>query len=560
MPSNDTPTLQYARISDFSPGIRHNTRRVGGDVSPQQNQLGVADAADTYRCIALPNGGLGPLPRRTYTLTRAGLETNFQTRVQGGKFHIVGFHVSGPVTASGASGGQSRVEFHHAYEYFHDVDNNGSFETRKWRWERTRIWEASPTVETVKSVSTTTEQTPQAYRGAYFVDYRAHPTDPTQVGYPLVACGWYAGDGGGDEVWAVFPDPAALTTLGVANISTTIALDRLVQHQGRLIGFENVPIAHGPGSALWISDEQVWWTNVNRTTLSNTIASMLSQGAMTGYGAVATVSAQELIAIKQRGGAISIHGDIDDPTIIALPGVVATAGAKVIPVYSPLGLIYGVKHGGVYAWQGGDSSQLLSRDLEDDFWRISDTDILSYDGQFECWSEWVVCPNNWLLDTTTGAWWLLDDPGDVPILGWQVDPDEGRYLYGHPVTFGDAGGGATPVAYGWDRFNPAYSYRWKSQALEFSLDRVVNIEEIIISVIGNGDTVTVTLSNEVGDVADEVFTIVSSNMPKRYKQRTRLTGSGIKVQIDADGGADAAPIVFEVVLGWSESQHLANNG
>lgn len=550
----DTQQLQWLRINDFSPGIRHKTLRVGHTSSPFP--LGAADAAETYRCIALPGGGLGPLPRRSYSLTRAGLETNFQTRVQNGNHRIVGFHVTGPVTDS-TGGGHSRIEFHLAYEYFHDADNNGSFETRKFRWERHRIWEASPTIDAIYTHSTTSEPSPaNFYRIAHFADYRADPADPTLVGKPVVAMAWYSGNGGTADVWKTFPDPATPSSNTPDDISTTITAARIIEHQGRLVAFENDIHSHGT-AGTWISDEQVWWTNVNLNTISNSVASMLSQGQMAGYGCAKTVSAQEMIAIKHRGGAISVHGDLDDPTIIALPGVMSTGGAECSPCYSPMGLIYGVRGSGVWGWQGGDASVNLSPTMEDDFWNypVDSHRIANYSGDFELWGSYVVTPNQWLLDTTTGAWWRLEDGDTFSILHWGVNPDEGEWLYGAPAFFEDT---ATPVVYGWDRTDPAYSYRWRSQALEPTIDRVINVHEVVVSAIGNGDTVTITLTNDAGDSQVETFTIGSSTMPKKYRKQTRMVGSGIKVQIDADGGADAAPIVYEVALAYNENQMLAN--
>lgn len=549
-----TDQLQWITLNDFSPGIRHKTLKT--DFASSPFPLGAADPSNTYRCIALPGGGLGPLPGHQYSRTRAGLETDFQTRVQNGNHRIVGFHVTGPVTDA-TGGGHSRIEFHLAYEYFHDSDNNGSFDTRKFRWERHRIWEASPTIDAIYTHSTTSEPSPaNFYRIAHFADYRAHPTDPTLVGKPLVALGWYSGNGGTADVTKVFPDPAAPGTDSTADISTSLHPARIIEHQGRIIVFDNDTHSHG-ASGEWVSDEQVWWTMVNSIDLSNSVASMLSQGQMSGYGLAATVSAQEMIAIKHRGGAISVHGDIDDPTIIALPGVMSTGGAECKPCYSPLGLIYGVKGGGVWAWQGGDAAQNLSPAMEDDFWSY-DTDghrIANYSGAFACWGNYVVTPLNYLLDTDTGAWWRLEDPDDMEILHWGVNPDDGAWLYGAPAFFEDT---ATPVVYGFDRTNPALSYRWRSQALQPTMDQVLDVKEIVVSAIGEG-TITITLQDETGAQQAETFSIASGTMPRKYRKNTALEGSGLKIQIDADGqGVEPAPIIYEVSVGYATKQHLAN--
>src|SRR4051794_33970522 len=49
-------------LNDFSPGIIQRTGVQTATTSPAS--MGAAQVTNTYRCIALPGGGLGPLPRR----------------------------------------------------------------------------------------------------------------------------------------------------------------------------------------------------------------------------------------------------------------------------------------------------------------------------------------------------------------------------------------------------------------------------------------------------------------------------------------------------------------
>lgn len=538
--------LQYITIKDFSPGIRHRTLREGGEVSPQP--LGAATRQNTYSCFALPGGGLAPLPRRSFEYGRVALEADIN-RVQGGKYRVSGFHTTGPVTGTGD--GHSAVEFHLAYEYLYDSDDNGSFDKRKWRWERICGWTTNLDIDLIHSV-TSTETSPAAnYRATRFTDFRAHPTDATQVGVPLVAAAWYSGGGGFEEVWKVFPDPSSSATVSTADVSTTKALDQLVQHQGRLVGFEQIGHAHGdPGT--WTSDEHVYWTNVNRTTLSSSTASMLAQGQMTGYGAIASVSAQEMLLIKNKHGGLVVSGDLDDPTVVALPGVISTGGLKMRPIYSPVGLIYGVKHGGVYAWSGGSSSTCLSPQLEDGFWRF-DNDLIDWAGTFDVWKDWVLCPNNFLYDTLTESWWRMDTTDDVQALNWQVSTHD-KWAYCSTASFVSSN---TPVIYGYDRSVAARNYSWKSQPLAPTVDRVVDIREIRLVAHGKGK-ITVTLTGADGRSRTEVLRVDASNFPTVVRRDTMIQTSYVQVRMQVDGGNNDAPIIHEISLGVRERMGIPN--
>src|SRR3954470_10605007 len=98
MPAED---LRWYTLSDFSPGIRHKLGLVGQGSAqcpvpsqghPSHALTGIAAQQGTYRCIALPTGGLGPLPRRVYSYSR---DHWFADRI--GPTYVSGFHVAGPV-------------------------------------------------------------------------------------------------------------------------------------------------------------------------------------------------------------------------------------------------------------------------------------------------------------------------------------------------------------------------------------------------------------------------------------------------------------------------------
>jgi hypothetical protein len=575
--------LQFITLDDFTPGIRHKVMKASATGSIQP--LGVADPDETYRCIALPSGGLGPLPKRTYSRAVNGPETTL-SRVGDQLYRIVGFHVTGRSVFK-ETNAQDYVEFHFGLEYDYDTDSSGTTDTRRFKWLKHRIYEATPTIDEVDSeeLALNITQYPTLYRRASFADgLFANPSDPGRVGNHATVCSWHVVrtalfpntphvnmlSAHPDPVGGSYTTPLSLQQDGAVVVLADYLTERILQHQGRIlgVGLKSASLNPNPtnGIGSWLSNDVFWWTEVNLWNMGDAEGpvyfgdsgqrSTFTQGQMAGYGAIATVSAQELLLVKHRGGAIAVSGDLDFPTVHSFPGVIGSNGASVIPAYTPVGLVYGVLDGGIYAWQGGDTARKLSTYMDDNFWYITPEGYFSNDGKFDVWGDWILVTGNWLYDTVSDSWWLIEDRDDLEIFYWGT-PVAARYMYGAPSTFASS---ATPCAYGWDRQTPASSYRWRSQVLSPTMDRVVDVREINIMAVGPVDSqVTITVFNEEGDSQAEVFNITTENTPKVYKRTTQLTGTCLKLQIDSDANsAGPAPIVFSVNLGVREGQQVSN--
>lgn len=564
---------QWLVINDFSPGIRH--RSLSSAVSSAPQILGAAEANNTYRCIALPGGGLGPLPKRTGSINAPDIEGLAASRLMSGVYFIVGFHVTGPVTwrqLGGETPLEDMYEIHIAYEWGFDSDSNGSFDKRKFRWDRIRGGNLAINTVLTETVDDVVQGVSVGNpRGAFFVDGRMANSDATAAGEVIVACSWYANvEFSGVSlngvlfplrVWSAFPDPAAPTALGVHDISIYRLGSLQIQHQGRLVlTEESITVgAKGQGAtfAQALANEDLIYTDVNlKTTIDSYTTDppvSFGQGQYSGYGAAYSVSAQELLLIHHRGGAIAISGDLDNPTVTTLSGVMSTYGAVTVGTPSPLGFIYAVNGGGVYAWQGGDRSENISPYLEDEFWKLS-SGIFLYDGKFDLWNDWVLAPNNWLFDTITKSWWRLDDINDVQILHWGVSPF-GHTAFGAKKSYTPS---ALPAIYTWDRNTPTTSYRWQSQIITDTIDKVVNIRQAVIHATGPASsTITITLLNETGDTQSKEITLTSATHPKAYVTDFSFIGSSIRVRIDAAG--TVAPNLWDIKLNYQDGQHEAKS-
>lgn len=535
------PDLKWLEIRDFRPGIQQCISGHDAQALP----LGSA-TDETYGCCSSPSGALVPLPapQDAYSPTPPD---NF-ANVKDNRYYISGFHVAGPISgAASASGNQN--EFHIAWEWYKTTAPNPH---REYRWERHQIFANPVVVDTLRSETGGASPTADAVRGTFFDDVRMDNADPLNPGRPLVAAAWYEEGGGGDKFVAVYPDTAAPTTNGIKLISTALPCDIIAAHQGRLIMFEQRGWSHGsPGS--WISNEQIWFTNINLPTIEPTVAQTFSTDRMTGIGAAKGVSANEFLMVKFQGGAYTVSGDFSNPTVIRLPGVAPTYGATIIPVYTAMGLVYAALGGGVYAWSGGSSAQHLSDVLCDGFWEIADLGKwINYHGKFELWRDWVVVPNSWLYDTRTGGWWRLENKTVTrQFFHYGVDYTGALYAVWDQKNQGD---GAIVKSFGWGTLRN--SYFWVSNYLPniAGPGRGITVREVVVEAVGAGN-VTIILESggtETGD--DPTVFQPNSTVPFiiRRSASKKLNGNvSLEMTCEGNGGAEA-PSILSIKLGYYE--------
>lgn len=541
MPPRD---LQWLEIKDFRPGIQ---QRVSSHTA-QSLPLGSATDA-TYNCFAAPNGTLQPLPAMENSYAPTPPE-NFAA-IKNNRYYISGFHVAGPLTGA-AVGSGSQSEFHIAWEYFKTggVPNP----QRRYRWERHEIFANPVVIDTLESInSATNPPTEDALRGTFFEDVRMDPAVATNPGQPLVAAAWYDEGGGADHFVDVYPNPSAPGVNGVFGISA-LPVDIIAAHQGRLVFFEQRGWQHGaPGS--WISNEQIWYTNINLPTVEPTVAQTFATDRMTGIGAVKGVSANEILMVKFQGGAFSVSGDFSNPTVIRLPGVMPTYGATVIPVYTALGLVYASLNGGVYAWSGGSAAQPLSSVLNDGFWQIANLSLhINYHGKFELWREWIVCPNSWIYDTNTGGWWRLQNKTNTRQF-FHYGVDYTGTLYGVPERF-EQGESALVKSFSWSG-NRASTYYWVSNYLPdvISPGRGITTREVVIEAIGTGNITVIMDSGGTESGSDPaIFAFTSPSVPMLIRKTCskHLNGNvSLQVFVEGDSGGEA-PTIVGIKVGYYE--------
>lgn len=552
-PRSEERNLQWIDITDFTPGIYQRSERVLADAAIPA-PLGAAQVTNTFRCQALPTGGLAPLPGRTksWNIPSPGTGDN--------GIYVNGFYAFGPLSPATTY----LDEVFLGLEYVEAT-------TRKWRFYRLRFFNnpASPNgfaaltnVDLLQVYNSTTGAAVNTrYWGMSFASDRINTVDATLPGVPVVATDYF--DQGGSTIVAgrsmfTFPDPSTASVTAIFPFSTTPG--QVIGHQGRLIQLQGIGYSHGAGEAV-ATNEQVSFTDPPNGPNMGTQNEVFSQENPTGYGAWGSISAGELFFVKHQGGGLIVSGDVANPSITRLPGVISSGGTISRAVSTPQGLFYISNRVGVCVWRGGDTSEVVSEQLDGDFYLTSFGSPFTASGTFmngvsaslESWGPWVLVSNNWLYNTITHAWWRIEDPATVAINWWSKSFDA-RYMWGATPTYTLD---TIPVVHLWDQFTPATNYSWQSHPIPATQNRLIEVRDIVVVAQGSG-TVTVTLTAFDGTTQAETFNVTNATQPQRLRPAqggTFIKGYNVVVRIQADSTTTApAPVVHALHLGTRPAQ------
>lgn len=272
----------------------------------------------------------------------------------------------------------------------------------------------------------------------------------------------------------------------------------------------------------------------------------------------------DLLFVRHSGGGYVMRGSPEDPTIISLPGIHSTGGVASIPAITPLGVVYGTAEG-VVAWAGDTESTYVSPQLDGWFWGTGDDNEVSINssrrrkqalsGRFAYNYPFVYAPNDWVMDIRTGAWFRLVDPA--------TDTNPYKHMF-----FDTNAQGKVYAARGCydannldvvDLFDPrtrTSSYQWVSQPIYRSINRDMDVQEVVVVGQGTG-TVTVTLLG-IDDTEDaQTFQFDDDERPQRKVQNYKVRASDIIVIIEATGASGGeAPTVHAVNVGVPKEKQV----
>jgi hypothetical protein len=308
-------------------------------------------------------------------------------------------------------------------------------------------------------------------------------------------------------------------------------------------------------------------------------------------GVIASMNANELIAIKHQGGGGLLRGDVSKPQFVALPGLPSIQGATNIPVVTPMGLVFGTRDG-VYVWQGSEGAESISQQLDGWFWQPEGTPDLEdgllfsdypHRGKFNVSGYLVYAPNNWVYDMRTGGWFrlnpttrIVEGVGENPDVTYTVGyrnyevSSTGRVYAIKPIVTEDD----LTVAHLYDRDVPTHQYRWRSQPIPRTINRRVDVREVVLTAQGSG-TVTVTVVGVEGQEDAVTFDVDSPDQPRVYTKSVNVISEDVEVQIDSEGDAtptftddgvpyavegSPAPSVYRVSLGVRNGPSVSRDG
>lgn len=548
MPPRD---LQWVVVDDWRAGIRARVdpATISGNVA---RLPGAADSSGTYRCHALPNGSLAPLPRRTTTFTPSSIPITIGTITEG-RLPIVGFWSNGPI--------QTGVEFHLAYEGTRDVSGTN----RRWfYWQRIRNFDANQVDTIISHNPCAGSAAASSMRPCWFHNYRCDATTQTNPGLPRVVAGWFAGGGGAERVWHLFPNVTTPTsdTAQAIEISALSGSHPRVDpshafaHQGRAVVLDQSSYSYGANSYVWTHNEDVYYTDANLDSGAIALASTYGSENASGYSAAVSTNYSELLLMKVAGGGLLLRGDVDDPTVLRIPGIPALGNTRHQPTTSPVGVVFIAGDTGAWLWNGGETAENISADAIDgnEFNLAAGglaTDFIDYVGRLWHWYDWVVFPNNWMWNWKEQSWWRLENPSDVVL--FHVGPEHviETYLLATPAYVTSA---SDPFIYYYDYQSPATTFRYTSLPMPLGEKRDLKIRQMVLAASGNG-TATVALRKLDGTTESHTFTVSSTSRPQYFRDNCNVDADEIQYRIDTTNSGTPV-VIHELRLGYLEDSHL----
>ena len=482
MPAAPT-TSQWLRIEDFSPGCFSNGGVVTGNTGHRQLSapIGAADAENTWSCWANPSRALVALPGVTQTYT---WPTDYKNP---GTTYIVGLLIHDEL-------GNGQTEAVIMSEY-HSGSNN--------------YWQGCSYILESAVTNSITNQTysnaaggifgspyPQMTRtsGTVSGGFAQPPFLPTIV-FPGPASATTSG-----SLW-LYPDPSNPTSFTAKNLigTTGAPTGQLVTYANRIVTFSGTNYAWPGSVGGFNTNENLFYTDPPQSTVwpaAGSAPTVLASEAPYGYGATGSVSTGELFVVKKRGGGLILNGDVANGTVTVLPGVASTGNIYGQGASTSAGFVYCSYEAGCWSWNGSNTSQKLSAQLDDGFFLPPEFSTMlsnNYGFYVTAFRSKVYVSNNWMMDTNNGSWWTYyprKAQGGSDLYYTQVV--NGDYIYASKLSFTNTD---RNWLYRFDNATPAQTYQWQSLPLHLApVDQVVDVREIIVRASATNPNATVTVS------------------------------------------------------------------
>lgn len=581
-------------INDFSPGIWGDHHLGTGSFGRGTTiKNGAATIQNTYRCCVDQTGALMPLPARTAgaSLNPPRDTTNAaQWSSARPGMYLLDTIVAGPV-GGGTAGNEGAPNVFALYHMRYIPTGAAALVTAvlgKWFRYHTGVGSDQDFYWTTLANS---KLVAPGIQPAHIVMARdasaGTPTPLTDIHIVTsVAGGLNAGAYGLGEATdttadamahgavypsmaTAYPDTANPATNDFTNITNTGNFVYSVGHQGRVVWVDRTPSTFA--GVTWNSDQLAYTAtpNVLGTTITR---GMYGEENVNRIAALVSVTADELLIICDSGGGYLIKGDLNNPTVMRLPFIEPAFGVSMRPAVTPLGVVYATRNG-IFLWNGGDTTQKLSTQIDGFFHRINDNwnFYAAMPGRLDYWHPFVAVPNNYLYDTRTNSWWRLEDPTvhglGVPYSHYNTLPSTG-WLYAFPLRVDDVDSTVAWDTFDWNTL--ASSYSWQSQPLVETRDRIRSFQEVTIVVSPGNDAVAdkkvyVNLKgigqNGVPVTPVEVtFTFTGDPSGNGYPLVLRkdieanFVAMYVQLEVFSDGISGVAPKIHSISIGTRDRQ------
>jgi len=546
------PDLDVIPIADFTPGLV-----VGADYGMEfSSSAPLGSCSQAYRCYGRPNVGLEPLPTYTQYYTRSTNGTGY-TLLTLADLKLIPNVPSYPstqttpmdlVVASWTVLNQSANLFAFA------VDMYGS-----------SAYNVAPTYMQI------------------YTNNAAYSNIASEV-WPNLVRGWTSNGSNSvptfmSHVPSITASNSLLLTNNPGNTGPTtvpIAASPPVLSAysgGRFIAMASPPLlVIGPGFASGPMD--FFTSDINAIT--NFVGSEYfypeSCSTVASWG---SMSVGEFWYVMASGGAVSINGDIQNPTSATnLPGVQSAGNAIGEAIPTPLGLVYCTDNEGVWTWNGGNTATKLSMNMPDNIWLRTPPTVPLVGGlatvntgpnyRNGLWGDWMLFAGNWMLDTFTGAWWQIENPLTVNMQVWcGSQPGAANFFYSSPGMAQNAAGNSTVPIYLWDKNKLANNWTWVSNPIPSPGSGVtyLAVEICASNMTGQPATITITPSsppgrrpyaNQIIPAPPTVFTIPPLTAGYRKAYAVGWDDYNICVNVTATAFSPSlqAPVLHELNLGY----------
>ena len=543
--ANDDRNLEWVHIDDFSPGVYDNSY-ISLAEPKLSAPLGAADAIATFCCASLGQGlGLGPLP----ALTTTGVYPNAMPGTSTKAF-LTGFAVN-----PGLDSGNDELVL-----IFEADDGTNHY---------VQAYSDVPAISSVNQILTSTSGTVVGLFGAPYPTWtRMNATGtgnpPPKLVFPGSVSTDAAGSSGHLYIYTpiLAPSTFAVQDLIVAHSSVT---GQVICYGSRVICLVGVNTSWPAGGGI-NTNENINFTDPPQSSTYGNQNDIFTAEEPWGYGAWGTMSVGELMLIKKYGGGIILYGDINNPSsVISMPGVQPVGDFVGKAAATSVGLIYCSEKMGAWIWNGGNTSQKISRQLRDTFYdATSGIGILSNNYGFDVatWQNWILFSNNYMYNPDTGSWWVIYPTapnGNVAVPGqtiwWWEGGRFGNQMYGAPLEFGTTGGLTKDWWFLFDNTVPAPHWQWQSLPVhvDANADRVLDVRQIILRGSDPSASTHATLSVYVnGTLIGTTPTLGLQPLPYRFNVGTGARGlDDIVLKVTGDNSVSgSSPILHSIDFGY----------